>query len=425
MDAKANTADFATTVEGWVAPGFEGVRRAFQANFDAGSEVGAAFSAYHRGTKVVDLWGGVADVTTNRRWDEDTLVLVYSTTKGVTAMCANRLAQEGRLDVEAPVATYWPEFAQAGKESVTVADLLSHRAGLAWVDGPMTVEEALGWGAVTEALARQAPSWPPGTKHGYHATTYGWLVGEVVRRITGVSIGTYLRQEIAGPLGAEFYIGLPPEAEPRVARLVSFIDALRSGARPAASAPGSGPDLHELAKLAESFLAPDGPLSKALTAPGGVFGEEGIWDTPELHQAEIPAANGICDARGLAALYGACVDEVEVPSGRRMRVLTPEQVDRAVRPRTEGPDAVLMGLDLQWGLGFIVNRGLIELAGLGGRRAFGHFGMGGSAGWADPDLHLGMGYVMNKMEMGTTGDTRSFSLMQACIGAVSAAEART
>ena len=157
---------------------------------------------------------------------------MYSTTKGVTAMCANRLAQQGVIDVEAPVVTYWPEFAQAGKEKVTVADLLAHRAGLAWVDGTMSFDDMLRWDPVVEALERQAPSWPPGTAHGYHATTYGWLVGEVVRRVTGMSIGTYLRTEIAGPLGADFFIGLPASEEPRVARLVSFIEGLKSGRPP-------------------------------------------------------------------------------------------------------------------------------------------------------------------------------------------------
>ena len=178
-----------TTTSGWVAPGFEGVRDAFQANFDTRAEAGAAFGAYFRGAKVVDLWGGIADVRTESPWEEDTMVLVYSTTKGAVAMCANRLMEQGVIDPEAPVITYWPEFARAGKETVTVADLLAHRAGLAWVDGPMTFDEMVRWDPVVEALERQAPSWPPGSDHGYHATTYGWLVGEVVRRVTGMSVG--------------------------------------------------------------------------------------------------------------------------------------------------------------------------------------------------------------------------------------------
>ena len=410
------------TISGWVAPGFEAVREGFQANFDADAEVGAAFAAYHRGEKVVDLWGGVADQTTGRPWEENSLVLVYSTTKGITAMCAHRLAQQGLLDVEAPVATYWPEFAQAGKETITVADLLAHRAGLAWVDGTMSAEDMFRWDPVVRALERQAPSWPPGTAHGYHATTYGWLVGEVVRRITGVSLGTFLRDEIAGPLDADFFIGLPASEEPRVARLVPFAESLTSGLattelrRGGRTGAGDG-DLARLAELAASYLAPGGPLLKALMAPGGAFADPELWHSPRLRAAEIPAANGVCDARSLALLYGACVSEVTTKTASPFRILTPEQVARAVVPQTSGPDVVLMGLDIQWGLGFNVNRGLIAASGLGGPRAFGHFGMGGSVGWADPDAELAMGYVMNRMAIGTTGDTRSFRLMQACLEA--------
>lgn len=410
-----------TTISGWVAPGFEGVRDVFQANFDAGVEVGAAFGAYHQGEKVVDLWGGIADNRTQDPWEEDTLVLVYSTTKGVVAMCANRLAQQGALDVDAPVVTYWPEFAQAGKERVTVADLLSHRAGLAWVDGTMSFEEMIRWDPVVEALERQEPSWPPGSAHGYHATTYGWLVGEVVRRVTGMSIGTYLRTEIAGPLGADFFIGLPASEEPRVARLVSFLEGLKSGTATLSAesddALQAGPNLAQLAELAKTYFAPGGPLFKAMSAPGGALTDEEVWHSPQLHAAEIPAANGICDARSLALLYGACVDDVKTPSGAKFRIMSPQDVESAVQQQTNGPDQVLMGLDIQWGLGFNVNTGIIGAAGLGGPRAFGHFGMGGSAGWADPDLGLGMGYIMNRMDIGTTGDTRSFRLMRSCIDA--------
>jgi CubicO group peptidase (beta-lactamase class C family) len=397
------------TTHGWTAPGFEEVGEAFQANFDEGLEAGAAFGAYHRGKPVVDLWGGIADVTTGRTWEEDTLVLVYSTTKGVTAMCANRLAQQGAIDVDLPVSTYWPEFAQAGKEEITVADLLSHRAGLAWVDGVLSFEQALAWDPVIEALEHQAPSWPPGSAHGYHATTFGWLVGEVVRRVSGRSFGRYLEEELAGPLGAAFFVGLPSAEEGRVARLISFLETL-----------GEGGSLGGAAAISDdmaTYLGPDGPIMKALGAPGGALSDLGIWNDPRLHAAEIPAANGICDARSLARLYGACVADVEDESGGTFRVLTPEQLDRSLQQQTEGPDQVLMGQDLQWGLGFMLNRGMVALAGLGGPRSFGHFGMGGSAGWADPDLELGMGYVMNKMLLGTTGDVRSFRLMDACIKA--------
>jgi len=412
-----------TAISGWVAPGWEGVREAFQANFDARAEVGAAFSAYHRGASVVDLWGGVADETKGTPWEEDTLVLVYSTTKGITAMCANMLAQSGALDLDAPVADYWPEFAEAGKEQVTVTDLLSHRAGLAWVDGTMSVDDMLAWDPVIRALERQTPSWPPGTAHGYHATTYGWLVGEVIRRVSGKSVGAYVRDEVAGPLEADWYIGLPASEERRVARLVSFLDSLTEGlglerlGAGAGAGPGAGPDLEHLANLAATYFAPDGPLFKALTAPGGSLSDPQLWHSPRLHAAELPAANGICDARSLARLYAACVSDVRAPSGEKIRLLTADQLERALVQQTEGPDQVLLGLDIQWGLGFIVNRGIIAAAGLGGPRGFGHFGMGGSGGWADADAELAMGYVMNRMDIGTTGDTRSFRLMQACFEA--------
>jgi CubicO group peptidase (beta-lactamase class C family) len=411
-------------VSGWVAPGYEAVADAFSRNFDHG-EVGAGYAAYHRGAKVVDLWGGVADVRAGRPWDEDTMVLVFSTTKGVTAMCANRLAQEGRIDVEAPVATYWPEFAQAGKDQVTVADLLSHRAGLAWTDAPMTPEEAFAWDPVVRALEAQAPSWPPGSAHGYHAITFGYLVGEVVRRVTGRSLGTYLREEIAGPLGADFFIGLPEAEMARPARLISIIDSMASGdigELGGGGGAGAGPGLSELAELATTYLAPDGPLFKAIGAPGGALADQGIWNDPTLWTAEIPAANGICDARSLARLYGACVSEVATPSGAAFRVLSPDQLDRALRQQTEGPDRVLLGLDLQWGLGFMLHRGIIGGTAYGGERGFGHFGMGGSAGWADPDLGLGMGYVMNRMSMGMAGDSRSYRLMAATVEAAHRAE---
>lgn len=404
-----------TDIAGWTAVGWEGVRDAFRANFDDGAEVGAAFAAYHRGHMVVDLWGGLADRETGAPWQRDTLVLVYSTTKGITAMCAHKLAEEGALDVSAPVATYWPEFGQGGKEHVTVADLLSHRAGLAWVDGSMSLQDVLAWDPVVDALARQAPVWPPGTAHGYHATTFGWLVGEVVRRVSGRSLGTYLAEEVAAPFGASFFVGLPAALEPQVARLVSILDDIGEGG---ADQLLSGADLGS-ADLG-AYLGPDGPLTKALTAPGGALADQSVWNTAALHAAELPAANGICDARSLAQLYSACVCATSTAAGEHRRLLGPEQLQRALVQQTTGPDVVLLGLDLQWGLGFMLSTGLIAQAGLGGSRSFGHFGAGGSVGWADPDLELAMGYVMNRMSLGTTGDARSARLAQACVRAASA-----
>lgn len=385
----------ATRALGWTAPGFEPVRDVFDRNLAEGREVGAAFAAYHRGRAVVDLWGGIADVTTGAPWLEDTIVLVFSTTKGATAVCANRLAQEGRLDVDAPVADYWPEFAQGGKERILVRHLLSHQAGLAWIDGEMSLEEALSWDPVVDALARQVPHWEPGTKHGYHATTYGWLVGEVIRRVSGRSVGTYFREEVATPLGLDFWIGLPESEERRVAPLVG---SFAVGAERA-----SNPEVHA---LIERFVGPDSVLGKALRAPGGAFRDADVWNSRALHAAEIPAAGGIGDARSIARMYGACVSEVD-----GVRLLDAAQVRRATEPQTAGPNVVLLDMDLQFGLGFIIPSSVVRL---GGPRSFGHFGAGGSAGWADPDAELGFGYVMNKMELGLAGDRRSYDLVNAC-----------
>jgi CubicO group peptidase (beta-lactamase class C family) len=387
-----------TEIGGTTAPGFEGVRDAFAANFAKGLEIGASFSAYHRGQKVVDLWGGVADAATNRPWDEHTMALVFSTTKGATAVCANKLAQEGKLDVDAPVAHYWPEFAAGGKADIPVKFLLSHQAGLAWVDGEMSLEEALSWDPVVDALARQVPHYEPGSQHGYHATTYGWLVGEVVRRVTGKTVGTYFLDEIAAPLELDFWIGLPESEESRVAPLVGGLaDPLLT----------SDP---EVRALVNEFLGPETTLGKALFAPGGALSDPDVWNSRALHAAEIPAAGGIGDARSLARMYSACIGPVD-----GVRLLDDDQLRRATTQLTTGPNRVLLDMDIQFGLGFMLHSTLIEL---GGPRSFGHFGAGGSVGWADPDAELAFGYVMNRMDMGLAGDARSYELMNACFAAV-------
>ena len=392
-----------TEIHGYTAPGFDAVRDAFAANFTNHGEVGAGFSAFHKGKLVADLWGGIADVDSGRTWDEDTLILVFSTTKGATAMCANRLAQQGLLDVDATVATYWPEFAAHGKANITVQHLLSHQAGLAWVDGAMTLDEALAWDPVIRALEAQTPSWEPGTQHGYHATTYGWLVGEVVRRISGKTIGTYLQDEIAGPLGAEFYIGLPAEHQHRAATLISMLPkGLSFTDEEASKANGVDPGIRDMLK---QFMGPDTILGKALTAPGGALSDMESFNLPKTRGAEIPAAAGVANAKGIATLYGACVSEV---GGRR--VLEPKQLNDAITQRTSGGNTVLFDMDIQFGLGFMVRSSLMPI---GGPRSFGHFGMGGSMGWADPDAELGFGYVMNKMDLGLAGDARSSGLVNA------------
>lgn len=381
-------------IAGWVAPGFEPVRDAFAANFADGSEVGAAFAVYRHGEPVVDLWGGVADAATGRPWDERTIVLVFSTTKGATAACAHLLAERGLLDLEAPVARYWPEFAAAGKEAVTVAHLLAHQAGLAWVDEPMALAEALAWEPVAAALARQAPHWEPGTQHGYHALTFGWLVGEVIRRVDGRGVGAFFHDEIAQPLGLDFWIGLPEEQEPRVAPLI---------------APDAAGD-EELRAAMAALAGPGSELGRALSAPGRAFADIGVFNTRAVRAAEVPAANGVGDARSIARMYAALIGEVD-----GVRLLSPGRLERATRRRTSGPNRVLLGLDIQFGLGFMVPSSAVAV---GGPRSFGHFGAGGSMGWADPDAGLAFGYVMNRMHLGLAGDLRSARLVEATYRAV-------
>lgn len=395
-----------TTTHGWTADGFEGVRDAFESNFDQGLEVGAGFSAYHRGQKVVDLWGGVADQATGKPWDEDALSLVFSSTKGITSICANKLVQEGQIDVAAPVHTYWPEFAQHGKGDMPVEYLLSHEAGLAWVDDTLTSQEMYDWEPVIDALERQAPAWEPGTQHGYHATTFGWLVGEIIRRVTDKSVGTYLRDEIADPLGLDLWIGLPEAHHDRVTTLISMLPPGMTRAdleNPSEDNP--------VAQLVAAFLGPDTMLGKSLFAPGGAIEDFDQFNSPDLWTAEIPAANGITDARSLARLYSACVNEVD-----GIRILTPGQLDDAVTQRTSGPNKVLMDMDIQFGLGFMLRSSMIAL---GGPRSFGHFGAGGSMGWADPDAELAFGYVMNRMDLGLSGDQRTNKLVEACYASLS------
>jgi CubicO group peptidase (beta-lactamase class C family) len=406
------------TIDGWTAPGFDGVRDAFRTNFDAGREVGAAFAAYHRGEKVVDLWGGVADPESERPWVEDTMVVIYSSTKGATATCAHVLADAGRLDVDAPVVEYWPEFAAAGKDAITVSDLLSHQAGLAWVDEELTLADVLANDPLVDALERQAPLWEPRTAHGYHAVTYGTLVGEVVRRIDGRSLGRYFADDIAAPLGLDFFIGLPEAHESRVALLVGNLGGLGGGdGVPGAGVEdGPGPDPEAMAALA-ALIGPDSKLGKALsvhgafTRPGDVQAPGGnVFNSREVHAAELPAANGIADARSLARMYAACIGEVD-----GIRLVSEPRIEDAATRRTVGGDIVILDLDLQFGLGYFVPSTLMAVGGPGG---FGHAGAGGSLGWADPGADLAFGYVMNRMDLGLAGDVRSFSLAEACYAAI-------
>ncbi len=388
-------------IGGSTAPGFEGVREAFAANLGGEQEVGAAVCVYLHGRKVVDLWGGIADPETGRRWERDTLQVVFSTTKGVTAACAHLLAQRGELDLDAPVAEYWPEFAANGKERIPVRWLLTHQAGLPAIDRPITPAEAIAWDPMVTALAAQRPFWEPGTEHGYHAHTYGWLVGEVVRRVTGRSIGTFLAEEIAAPLDLDLWIGLPKAEQHRVSRIVA--DPIDPDAL-------AGIDLDALPEPARevmrAYADPTSLTMRSMTVVTPLLNH----DDPSEQSAEMPSTNGICTARALACFYAALIGEVD-----GHRILTPETLAAATAEQVSGTDRVLR-VPVRIGTGF----GLpTPDAFWYSPTAFGFPGYGGSLGFADPASGLAFGYVMNHIQEDVP-DRRAATLLDAVHSAIKA-----
>jgi CubicO group peptidase (beta-lactamase class C family) len=373
--------------DGLVTPGWEPVAEAFARNFEFG-EVGAACCIYAEGAPVVDVVGGRADAGTQRDWRHDTLAVVFSTTKGATAACANLLVARGALDPDAPVATYWPEFATNGKDNVLVRHVLSHSAGLPVVEGDFTLEQSLAWAPVVGQLARQAPRWEPGTAVGYHVRTYGWLVGEMIRRVTGTTVGAFFRTEIADPLALDWWIGLPESMEPRVAPIIP---------------PASSTD-PEVQALMDAATAPGTMLGDALTGPAGHFHYDEMWNTRALHECVLPSSNGIASAAAVARMYAGLVTPVD-----GTRILDDAAVARATSVQIEGTDVVL-GAPMRYGLGFSLGDALTSAA---RPRAFGHSGAGGSLGFADPVYGVGFGYVMNRMQVGLVEDKRPRNLVRA------------
>ena len=375
------------TVHGEVSAGFEPVADAFAASFAEHGEIGAACTVYLEGEPVVDIWGGMAEIDPPRPWQRDTIVILYSCTKGATAVMANRLIEEGRLDPEAPVAEYWPEFAANGKAEIPVKWALSHRAGLAEVQGDLTLEDCAAWDPVVEAIAAQAPVWEPGTKHGYHTRSYGWIVGEIIRRITGVSPGQHFADAIAAPLGLDFYIGTPAELDARIARMYPAV---------------LDPDAQA---LMDSVLSDQSTfMGRVMSGPSGLFAYNDMWNTRLMRGAEMPSSNGHGDARSLARMYAACIGEVD-----GVRLLGDETVARASEVLSDGPDCVI-GQPLTIGLGFM----LAPTFPVGvGPRTFGHSGAGGSTAFADPDHGLTFCYAMNQMKMAMAADPRSQALVSA------------
>ncbi|GAA4005258.1 beta-lactamase family protein [Streptomyces sp. NBC_01352] len=368
---------------------FGAVRTAFEENFRDRGELGAAVTVVVDGETVVDLWGGWSDAAGTRPWERDTLVNVWSTTKGPVALCAHILADRGLLDFDAPVAVYWPEFAAAGKEKVLVRHLLSHRAGLAGLREPHTLAQLCDWEVTVERLAATEPWWEPGTRSGYHALTYGFLVGEVVRRVSGLLPGAFLEREVTGPLRIDFTVGLPEKEAGRAAELVH---------PPAASSSEQAAVFSQLTPAALASLA--NPLVGATEA-----------NTPEWRAAEIPAANGHGTARAVAALYGIFAGRGSFDGHR---VLSPEAAERVREGQGSCRDLVLgagFENETEVGLG-------LWLSGPNGSygpnpRAFGHDGFGGSCGLADPEAGVSLGYVMNRMGPHIADDPRKMALIDA------------
>jgi CubicO group peptidase (beta-lactamase class C family) len=376
-------------IEGTCDVRFARVREAFAENFASRSETGASISIALDGRTVVDLWGGWADKARTRPWTRDTIVNVYSTTKGLTAICAHRLAAEGRLDLDAPVANYWPEFAVNGKQRIAVRTLLNHRAGLPAIRKPLVPEDLYDWRTMTDALAAEEPWWEPGTKHGYHALTFGYLVGEVIRRITGKSVGSYFKDEIAAPLKIDAHIGLDVHDDGRVAEMI--------GAPP--PAPG------EFNLFAEAAKHPESVTAKTFMNP--LVLSMATVNSREWRGAEIPAANGHTNGRALARLYGAMARGGEVDG---VRVVEARQISACHTEESRGPDAVLL-IPTRFSTGFMLSQPGEEMG--PNARAFGHPGAGGSLGFADPDAKIGFGYTMNRMGGGILLDPRAKALIAA------------
>lgn len=388
-------------VNGICDPAFRLVREEFERNFRERGEVGASVCVTLDAKPVVDLWGGFADRYTNAPWQRDTIGLVWSSTKGAVALCAHMLSARGLLDLDAPVSKYWPEFAQAGKESITIRILLSHQAGLPAFRRPLKPGGLYDWSYITNVLAEEEPFWPPGTRQAYHAATFGHLVGEVVRRVSGKDLGTFFREHVAGPLGVDFHFGLPASEEHRIA-------------------PTIRPDPTPTGEVPWRFLIEAGKDRQSVQAlivhNTGRLPSARDHDMPAAHQALLPSQGGISNGRGLASLYaplalGGTLDGVRLLDEGTLSEMQAVSSASAV-------DAVLL-VGMRFSLGFM--KSADNRAGPPGatdslilsEAAFGHPGMGGSLGFADPQARLSFGYTMNKQGRGVLLNERGQCLVDA------------
>ncbi len=386
-------------IQGRVAPGFEPVLEAFSANFTDRNEIGGAFAAYHRGRKVVDIWGG--ESRPGQPWREDTCTLVWSATKGMASLVAHLLVDRGALDPGRAIADYWPEFAAGGKDGITVLDILTHGARLPWPPGypaVITADDIDGWddpSPLIRLLERAEPVLPPG-HHAYHALTFGLLLGEVVLRATGRTLGTIFREEIAQPLALNTRIGTPVTEQDSLAELSLTIP------------PPPTDDPEVLAMMAEA-LGPEGPTGRCLlVGQAGPTLFDRIGNDPGFRAAEYPAANGTTDARSLARMYALLAGGGELDG---TRLVSEESVDRHRREQWRGIDESL-GAEKRYGTGYMLAGTEAETFGPN-PDAFGHPGMGGSLGFADPESGIGYGYVTNHMIFEVAVDPRARALADA------------
>jgi CubicO group peptidase (beta-lactamase class C family) len=369
-------------VHGTAEARFEGVRTVLSDNLDSGADVGASVAVYLHGEPVVDIWGGLADQSSGAPWERDTITNVWSTTKTMTFLCALMLADRGELDFHAPVSTYWPEFADAGKDAIEVRHVMGHTAGLSGWEEPLAPEQLADWELCTSLLAAQKPWWEPGTQSGYHAVTQGYLIGEVVRRITGESIGTWFAREVAAPIGADFFIGTPESEDARISNVI----------------PPPPLDLEALQIevtdiTAKTFLNP--PLD-------ATYAHHGWW-----RRAEIPAANGHGNARSVAAIQSVIAGRGQ--SGG-VRLLSETGTDPIFETQSDGTDLAL-GVPIRFGMGYGLGNEFMPL----GPRACFWGGYGGSLILIDQDADLAICYVMNRMEAGLVGDLRGAAIAAAVL----------
>ena len=385
-------------IDGYCDERFLEAKKIFERSIDSGFELGCAVSVEVKGEKVIDLWGGYSNIDKTKLWKENTIVNVFSTTKGIAAICLLQLIEKGLIDLDKPVSEYWPEFSENGKSDIPVRYLFSHKSGLCGVRTPLEEGSFANWDLIYSELAKQEPFWEPGTAHGYHALTYGHLIGELLRRVTGKTIGQYFDENIAKPLNLDFWIGLPEDQFYRITDiqpdkpgllqrvLMPILSKLPRGLAPA------------WWQMLIDFADIEKPPGAALNNPQlNMTPEEMEANTEKWRKAEIPAANGHGTARSIAKIYGILANG---GSREGVHVLKPDTIEMGRQTESDGKDLVLAQLHTRFGLGFMLGTEHVSMG--PNPQSFGHGGAGGSLGFADPDNHISLGFVMNQMHPGIT-----------------------